>query len=95
MNKKTGFYILTALVTGMLLLSACSSTSGAGSTKGSSGSQTPAQVLQKTQDAMKQLKSVHLDLKSNSAVQTGTPTPSSSSSSAFKGITTTLMGNGG
>ncbi len=94
MNKKTGFYILTALVTGMLLLSACSSTSGAGSTKGSSGSQTPAQVLQKTQDAMKQLKSVHLDLKSNSTVQTGTPTPSSSSSSASKGITTTLMGNG-
>ncbi|GAC1501057.1 MAG: hypothetical protein NVS2B12_08940 [Ktedonobacteraceae bacterium] len=73
--------VLFAIV---LLISACSQT-----TSGSTASNlSPAEVLQKSADAMKQLKSSHVEINSNSNVQTnggatttataGTPTASNS-----------------
>ena len=61
--------LFLAMVTIGLLLTACSQTiTGPVSSGGSS--LTPLQVLQKSSDAMKQLKSSHLDLQSTSNFQT-------------------------
>ena len=88
MTKHTGLTLLFLLVCGTLLLSACTTTTTPGAIK---SSQTPAQVLQKSQNAMKRLTSVHLGLTSSSTVQLPT-TPSSSAPSS--GITTMTTGNG-
>lgn len=75
------FMLMVAIA---LLITACSQTVTGPTTGGSS--LTPLQVLQKSADAMKQLKSSHIDLQSNTSLQTsdtatpsvgtGTPTPS-------------------
>lgn len=75
------FMLMVAIT---LLITACSQTV-TGSNPGAS-SLTPIQVLQKSADAMNQLKSSHIDLQSNTSLQTtdtatpsagtGTPTPS-------------------
>lgn len=76
------FMLMVAIV---LSITACSQTV-TGPTTGGGNSLTPLQVLQKSADAMQQLKSSHIDLQSNTSLQTtdtatpsvgqGTPTPS-------------------
>ncbi len=66
------FMLMAAIA---LLITACSQTV-TGSNPGAS-SLTPLQVLQKSVDAMKQLKSSHIELQSNTSLQTSnTATPS-------------------
>jgi hypothetical protein len=75
--------LLIMLISTVLFISACSQT-----TSGTTSSNlSPLDVLQKSADAMKQLKSSHVEIKSNSNVQTsdsstsssnGTPTASNS-----------------
>ncbi len=88
MTKHTGLSLLFLLVCGTLLLSACTTTTTPGAVK---STQTPLQVLQKSQSAMKHLTSVHLGLTSSSTVQLPTTASSSATSS---GITTLTTGNG-
>ena len=90
MTKHKGLSLLFMLVLGALLLSACTTTTAPGATM---SSQTPAQVLQKSQRAMKQLKSVHLTLTSTSLVQVNASTQGSSSSTP-QGLTTMATGSG-
>ena len=76
----------------LVLVSACSQT---GNTTTGSSSLTPLQVLQKSETAMKQLKSAHIDLKSSTSAQvaglptgtTGTPTTGSSGNNVSFNIT--------
>ncbi len=77
MTHSKGLSLLFLIACGALLLSACTTTTTPGAVK---SSQTPSQVLQKSQDAMKHLTSVHLGLSSSSTVQLPT-TPSSSAPS--------------
>src|SRR5689334_25146270 len=76
---RDGRMILAPLIIALLLaLSACSASINlpGGSSSGTTNL-TPLQVLQKSADAMKTLKSSHIDLKSNTNVQTtGSSTPS-------------------
>src|SRR5581483_6533165 len=77
------FMLMAAIA---LLITACSQTVVGTGTATSTSSLTPLQVLQKSADAMNQLKSSHIDLQSNTSLQTsntatpsaaaGTPTPS-------------------
>ena len=61
MIHKKHFLLLVALVTVLLLISACSPIGG-----GSGGSNlTVLQLLQNSSKAMSQLKSTHIDLKAN------------------------------
>jgi hypothetical protein len=66
--------LFVLLISTVLLISACSQTTSGTTTSNLS----PADVLQKSADAMKQLKSSHVEIKSNSNVQTsgGSTTPS-------------------
>ena len=75
--------LFVLLISTALLIGACSQTTSGATTSNLS----PADVLQKSADAMKQLKSSHVEIKSNSNVQTsgsstassnGTPTASNS-----------------
>jgi Family of unknown function (DUF6612) len=77
MKSRYIFPVLFLLMAASLLFSACSqpvSTPGASGTS----SLTPLQVLQKSADAMKQLKSSHVEIQSTNSLQssgaTGTPT---------------------
>jgi len=88
MTKHTGFSLLFLLVCGTLLFSACTTTTTPDAIK---GTQTPLQVLQKSQNAMKKLTSVHLGLTSSSTIQLPT---TSSSSATPTAITTLTTGNG-
>ena len=92
MKKHFGLSLmLTALVSILLLVSACGSTNTATNTS----SRTPLQVLQNTQTAMKQLKSVHLDLKFNVAIQvSGTPTATDGTSAAPQNLSLNFTGSG-
>ena len=96
MKKHVGLsLILSTLVSVLLLVSACGSTTTGTNTNTSS--QTPLQVLQKSRTAMKQLKSVHLDLKFNDLVKfsgSGTPTTTSGTPSVPQNVTINLTGNG-
>lgn len=85
MTLRKHYAILFPLMVAIALsIAACSQTVG-GTTPGNS-SLTPLQVLQKSADAMRQLKTSHIDLQSNTSLQTtdtatpstgpGTPTPS-------------------
>lgn len=77
------FMLMVAIT---LFMTACSQTVTVTVPTPSASSLTPLQVLQKSADAMKQLKSSHIDLHSNTSLQTtdtatpsvgpGTPTPS-------------------
>ncbi|GCF06675.1 hypothetical protein [Dictyobacter arantiisoli] len=94
--KKSSFmFLFIALFA--LMLSACSQVN-VGSTSGKSASDlTPLQVLQKSADAMKSLKSAHLDLSSNSSVQaasTGQATTKSSPSPQALNTNVTITGSG-
>lgn len=85
MTLRKHYAILFPLMVAIALSIAACSQTVVGPTPGSS-SLTPLQVLQKSADAMKQLKSSHIDLQSNTSLQTtdtatpstgpGTPTPS-------------------
>ena len=70
MTHFKGLSLLFLIACGAILLSACTTTTTPGAIK---SPQTPAQVLQKSQDAMKHLTSVHLGLSSSSTVQLPTP----------------------
>ncbi len=99
MIHKKHFLLLVALVTVLLLISACSPIGG-----GSGGSNlTVLQLLQNSSKAMGQLKSTHIDLKANGSGQaittnatptpttgTGTPTPTT----AVNNVTFNLIGSG-
>ncbi|HYU76652.1 MAG TPA: hypothetical protein VEL31_28625 [Ktedonobacteraceae bacterium] len=99
MIHKKHFLLLVALVTVLLLISACSPIGG-----GSGGSNlTVLQLLQNSSKAMSQLKSTHIDLKANGSGQaittnatptpttgTGTPTPTT----AVNNVTFNLIGSG-
>jgi len=99
MIHKKHFLLLVALVTILLLISACSPIGG-----GSGGSNlTVLQLLQNSSKAMSQLKSTHIDLKANGSGQaittnatptpttgTGTPTPTT----AVNNVTFNLIGSG-
>ena len=85
MNARSRSPILfVLLISTVLLISACSQTTSGSTTSNLS----PGDVLQKSADAMKQLKSSHVEIQSNSNVQTigvastsssnGTPTASNS-----------------
>ncbi|HZO71802.1 MAG TPA: hypothetical protein VFB60_06330, partial [Ktedonobacteraceae bacterium] len=68
------FMLMAAIA---LLITACSQTVVGTGTATSTSSLTPLQVLQKSADAMNQLKSSHIDLQSNTSLQTSnTATPS-------------------
>ncbi len=73
MHKGRYLFGLLLAVVALLIMSAC----GPGST--GSSSQTPAQVLQNSTSAMKQLKTAHVDMKMTASVGTIglTPTPGS------------------
>ncbi len=78
-----------AMICLVMLISACSPTISPGSS--SSSSLTVGQVLQKSADAMKQLKSSHVDLQSTTNVQTSGGT---SSSSAPQNVNVQMKGSG-
>src|SRR5438067_13728946 len=71
MTNKKHIIVLLVMVL-LLLVSACGSPS-------SSGSQTPAQVLQKSLTAMQQLKAVHINMKLTSNGDWGRSSTSSTS----------------
>jgi len=93
------FLLLVALVTVLLLISACSPIGG-----GSGGSNlTVLQLLQNSSKAMSQLKSTHIDLKANGSGQAittnATPTPTtgtgtSTPTTAVNNVTFNLIGSG-
>ena len=98
-HKKHSF-LLVALATVLLLISACSPIGG-----GSGGSNlTVLQLLQNSSKAMSQLKSTHIDLKANGSGQaittnatstptTGTATPTTTTT-AVNNVTFNLIGSG-
>jgi len=100
MIHKKHFLLLVALVTVLLLISACSPIGG-----GSGGSNlTVLQLLQNSSKAMSQLKSTHIDLKANGSGQaittnatstptTGTATPTTTTT-AVNNVTFNLIGSG-
>lgn len=75
----------------LLLMSACGFGGGTPASP-----QTPTQVLQHSSDALKQLKSAHLDLKVTVGVQANlaTPLPSTSGTPAPTAVTITASGTG-
>src|SRR5712691_4712526 len=99
MIHKKHFLLLVALVTVLLLISACSPIGG-----GSGGSNlTVLQLLQNSSKAMSQLKSTHIDLKANGSGQAittnATPTPTtgtgtSTPTTAVNNVTFNLIGSG-
>ena len=100
MIHKKHSLLLVALVTILLLISACSPIGG-----GSGGSNlTVLQLLQNSSKAMSQLKSTHIDLKANGSGQaittnatstptTGTATPTTTTT-AVNNVTFNLIGSG-
>src|SRR6266566_9088278 len=97
MIHKKHFLLLVALVTILLLISACSPTGGSGGSN-----LTVLQLLQNSSKAMSQLKSTHIDLKANGSGQaittnatstptTGTATPTTT---AVNNVTFNLIGSG-
>lgn len=100
MQKKYSLTIL-ALAFIALLISACSQPTipggGSGTGSGGTSSLTPLQVLQNSANAMKQLKSAHVQLQSTNNIQTtassGTPSTSSASPTPTT-INATLTGSG-
>src|SRR5438876_6042291 len=79
--------LAVAMISLVLLISACSQVTGTGN--GSASSLTVAQVLQKSADAMKQLKSSHIDLQSTSNLQT-----SGATTSTTQNVNTQVKGSG-
>ena len=99
MIHKKHFLLLVALVTILLLISACSPTGGSGGSN-----LTVLQLLQNSSKAMSQLKSTHIDLKANGSGQaintnatstptTGTSTPTTTTT-AVNNVTFNLIGSG-
>jgi hypothetical protein len=78
-EKRYPFLVVALLVCALFLVSACSQPSIGGGTSSGTSSLTTLQVLQNSENAMKQLKSSHVDLQSTSNYQT-TGTANSSSS---------------
>lgn len=97
--KRYHVFSILVVVSALLVLSACSSiTIGA-----QSSSLTPLQVLQNSANAMKQLKTAHIEMQSNSSLQvdngnSATPMPGSSSTPTATGTPTnfnaTIKGSG-
>ncbi|MBV9258520.1 MAG: LppX_LprAFG lipoprotein [Ktedonobacteraceae bacterium] len=83
--------LIVAMVSLVMLVSACGQLTNTGSN--SSSSLTVGQVLQKSADAMKQLKSSHVDFHSATNVQTNGGTSSSATSNA-QNINVQVKGNG-
>ena len=79
-HKRYPFLVVALMVCALFLVSACSQP-GIGTSSGSS-SLTTLQVLQNSENAMKQLKSSHVDLQSTSTYQVSGAAPSSNGSSA-------------
>ena len=76
----------------LVLVSACSQP-GSGTTTGSGSSLTPLQVLQKSETAMQQLKSAHIDLKSSTSAQvSGMPTATATGTTGTTGTPTVGTG---
>lgn len=93
MRKSYAIPFLALLLTA-LFASACSSTV---TTPSSGSSLTPLQVLQKSADAMKQLKSSHVEIQNTSTVQTAgatSVTPTTTGTPAANNITVKLTGSG-
>ena len=93
MIHKKHSLLLVALVTVLLLISACSPIGG-----GSGGSNlTVLQLLQNSSKAMSQLKSTHIDLKANGSGQAintnATSTPTSTTGTGTPTTTTTAVNN--
>src|SRR5438270_1243922 len=100
LHKKQSIWLI-ALITALLLISACSTTGG-----GTGGSNlTVLQLLQNSSKAMSQLKSTHIDLKANGSGQaittptpttgTGTPTTTTTTPTAtVNNVTFNLIGSG-
>ncbi len=83
-----------ALLLTALFASACGSTV---TTPGSGSSLTPLQVLQRSADAMKQLKSAHVEIQNTSNVQTSgatSATPTTTGTPSANNITVKLTGSG-
>src|SRR5438105_12732271 len=98
--KKRSIVLVFSLITTVLLISACSQPI-TGPTTGTGSSLTPLQVLQKSANAMQQLKSAHVEIQSTNSAQSsnttttvGTPTatavtgtPTSTSTPTSSGLT--------
>ncbi len=94
MRKSYAIPFLALLLTA-LFASACSGTVSSG--PGSGSSLTPLQVLQKSADAMKQLKSSHIEIQNTSNVQTTgatSATPTTTGTPTANNITVKLTGSG-
>lgn len=95
MRIKMALSVLASLCV-LVLASACSQ-GGTTPTTGSTSKLTPLQVLQKSETAMQQLKSAHIDLKSTTNAQlaglsSGTPTPTTGTGTS--NLTLNVTGSG-
>jgi uncharacterized protein DUF6612 len=85
--------LLAIVMVGLvLLISACSQPASTGSN--SSSSLTVGQVLQKSADAMNQLKSSHVDLQSTTNVQTGGGTTTTGATYMAQNVNVQVKGSG-
>ena len=98
--RKSGQFLLcvSAMMALVLFLSACSASIGGGSGTGTSNL-TVLQVMQKSTDAMKSLKSSHVNLQSTYAVQgntsaTATPGATPTASGTPQSVSATVKGSG-
>lgn len=89
-----GWGLCFALIAILLVMSACGS-GGKSSSSSSGNSISPAQLLQKSTTAMKQLKSAHTDLTSTSMINTGTgPSATPTTGTAPRQETISITGTG-
>ena len=93
-RKKASFFFF-ALITLALMVSACGQVASTGSSNNSANNLTPMQVLQKSADAMKQLKSSHIDMQSTANTQVVGPsgTTTGKSTPTTTGSTLPTAGN--
>ena len=84
--------LAVAMVGIVLLISACSQPTSTGSN--SSSSLSVGQVLQKSANAMKQLKSSHVNLQSTTNVQTNGGTKTTGTTSAAQNVSVQVKGDG-
>lgn len=89
--------LVVAMVSMVILISACGSQSTS-TTSNSSNSLSVGQILQKSANAMKQLKSSHIDLQSTTNIEanggTATPGTSSSATSTAQNVSIQVKGSG-
>lgn len=101
MKRRSNYIILFFIIAAvMLLVSACSQVSisgpGIGTAAPTASSLTGLQVLQKSANAMKQLKSSHIDVQVTNNFQSvgATPTPSTSSGNGSANLNLSIKGSG-